>query len=114
MQFNNFYDIAPLENGKIGGAAKMATIRKKLLAEDPQLYTVLAGDFISPSLLGTLKWNGESIKGKQIIQAFNKISINTVTFGSQNLTLMRRLKRRSMNRILIGFHLMLCLKKTTN
>jgi len=82
LQFNDFYDIAPLENGTIGGAAKMATIRKKLLAEDPQLYTVLAGDFISPSLLGTLKWNGESIKGKQIIQVFNKIGIDLVTFGN--------------------------------
>jgi len=82
LQFNDFYDIAPLENGSIGGAAKMATIRKKLLVEDPQLYTVLAGDFISPSLLGTLKWNGESIKGKQIIQVFNKIGIDLVTFGN--------------------------------
>ncbi len=82
LQFNDFYEIAPLDKGNIGGAARMATLHKKLLSENSNLLTVLAGDFISPSLIGTLKIDGEGVKGKQIIEVLNAVGIDLVTFGN--------------------------------
>ncbi|MFZ1424684.1 MAG: bifunctional metallophosphatase/5'-nucleotidase [Saprospiraceae bacterium] len=82
LQINDFYEIAPLDNGTIGGAARIATIRKKLMTENSNTLTVLAGDFLSPSLLGTLKWEGERIKGKHMVDVLNATGIDLVTFGN--------------------------------
>ena len=82
LQINDFYEIAPLDNGNIGGAARVATLRKKLLMENPNVLTLLAGDFISPSLLGTLQMDGEKVKGKQMIEALNAIGLDLATFGN--------------------------------
>ncbi|MDQ3141577.1 MAG: bifunctional metallophosphatase/5'-nucleotidase [Bacteroidota bacterium] len=82
LQINDFYEIAPFENGTLGGAARIATIRKKLLAENKNSLTVLAGDFLSPTLLGTLKWEGKSIKGRQMVDVLNKVGVDVVTFGN--------------------------------
>ncbi|HXG01695.1 MAG TPA: hypothetical protein VNL69_12945, partial [Bacteroidota bacterium] len=53
LQLNDVYEISPLENGAYGGLARVATIRKHLLRENPNTFTFLAGDFISPSAIGT-------------------------------------------------------------
>lgn len=87
LQFNDFYEISPLEGGKIGGAARIATVRKKLLVENPNTITVLSGDFLSPTLLGTLKLNDERINGKQMIEVLNKIGVDLVTFGNHEFDL---------------------------
>lgn len=82
LQVNDFYEIAALDKGQIGGAARIASIRKKLLQENPNVLTVMAGDFLSPSLLGTLKWEGERIKGKQMVDVMNLSGFDLVTFGN--------------------------------
>lgn len=82
LQVNDFYEIAALDHGQIGGAARIASIRKKLLQENPNVLTVMAGDFLSPSLLGTLKWEGERIKGKQMVDVMNLVGFDLVTFGN--------------------------------
>jgi 2',3'-cyclic-nucleotide 2'-phosphodiesterase (5'-nucleotidase family) len=87
LQANDFYEIAGLDHGKNGGAAKMATIRKKLLNENPNTYTVLAGDFLSPSFLGTLKTDGQRINGRHMIEVLNKTGIDLVTFGNHEFDL---------------------------
>lgn len=56
LQVNDFYEIAALDHGQVGGAARIASVRNKLLQENPNVLTVMAGDFLSPSLIGTLKW----------------------------------------------------------
>ena len=71
LQINDVYEIAPLEGGKIGGMARVATLRKKLLSENKNTYTVHAGDFLNPSLIGTLKYEGERIAGKQMVELMN-------------------------------------------
>ena len=97
LQFNDFYEIAPLEKGTVGGAARMATLRKKLLDENPNLLTVLAGDFISPSLIGTLKVDGEGIKGKQIIEVLNAVGIDLVTFGNHEFDYDQKTLQKRIN-----------------
>ena len=51
LQLNDVYEIAPLEGGKAGGLARVATVRQELLRENPNVISVLAGDFLSPSCM---------------------------------------------------------------
>ncbi|HEX5625481.1 MAG TPA: bifunctional metallophosphatase/5'-nucleotidase [Saprospiraceae bacterium] len=87
LQINDFYEIAPLDRGTIGGAARIATLRKKLMAENPNTYFVLAGDFLSPSLLGTLKWEGERLRGKHMVDVLNKTGLDLACFGNHEFDL---------------------------
>jgi len=52
LQMNDVYELIPLSGGKKGGLARVATIRKLLLKENPNTITFLAGDVVSPSALG--------------------------------------------------------------
>ena len=79
---NDVYEIAPLDNGKTAGLARVATIRQQLIAENPNTISLLSGDFLSPSLIGNLKYNGERIKGKQMVEVLNAVGLDYVTFGN--------------------------------
>jgi len=81
LQMNDVYEISPLGDGT-GGLARVATIRKELLAKNPNTYTVLAGDFISPSVLGTLKYEGKRIRGRHMVDVLNTLGLNWVVFGN--------------------------------
>jgi 2',3'-cyclic-nucleotide 2'-phosphodiesterase (5'-nucleotidase family) len=52
LQMNDVYELIPLGGGKKGGMARVATIRKLLIQENPNTITVIAGDLVSPSALG--------------------------------------------------------------
>jgi 5'-nucleotidase/UDP-sugar diphosphatase len=82
LHMNDVYEIAPLEGGKRGGMARVAALEKQLKAENPLVLTVHAGDFLSPSLLGTLKYEGNRIKGRQMVEVMNAMDIDLVTFGN--------------------------------
>lgn len=96
LQYNDFYEIAGIEGETVGGAARIATLNKKVLKESPNLLTVLAGDFLSPSLIGTLTHEGEKIRGRQMVEVLNEIGIDLVAFGNHEFdydqnTLQKRL-----------------------
>ncbi len=82
LQMNDVYEIAPLEKGTVGGMARVATVRNRLFEENYNVLTVLAGDFVSPSLLGTLKYEDKSIKGRQMVEVMNMMGVNLVAFGN--------------------------------
>lgn len=88
LQLNDVYEIAPLEGGNAGGLARVATIRQQLLAENPNTLTLLAGDFLSPSLLANLKMdNGERIAGLHMIETLNALGLDYATFGNHEFDL---------------------------
>ena len=87
LQLNDVYEIAPTENGTAGGMARVATIRQKLLNENPNTYTVLSGDFLSPSVIGTLKYEGKGIKGRQMVDVLNALGLNLACFGNHEFDL---------------------------
>lgn len=82
LQINDLYEITPLEGGKTGGLARVATVKKNLLKNNPNTFTVLAGDFLSPSLLGTVKYEGERIKGRHMVDMLNTLGLDIATFGN--------------------------------
>lgn len=87
LQLNDVYEISTLEGGKVGGMARVETIHKKLLAENPNTFMVMAGDFLNPSLIGTLKYKGERIRGKQMIETMNAMNFDLVGFGNHEFDL---------------------------
>ena len=87
LQINDVYEIGPLEGGKVGGMSRVAGFRKQLLAQNPNTLTVHAGDFLSPSLLGALRYQGSRIKGRQMVEAMNEAGVDLVTFGNHEFDL---------------------------
>lgn len=76
--------MTPVEGGRFGGLARVATLRKALLADNPNTITLLNGDFLSPSALGTATYNGESLAGAQMVTALNTMGLDYVTFGNSD------------------------------
>lgn len=87
LQINDVYEIAPLSGGKEAGMARVETLHKELLAKNPNTFLVHAGDFLSPSLLGTMEYEGEKVKGKQMIEVMNAMNFSLVTFGNHEFDL---------------------------
>jgi 2',3'-cyclic-nucleotide 2'-phosphodiesterase (5'-nucleotidase family) len=82
VQVNDVYEIAPLENGKVGGMARVATIKKEQLRKNQNTFLVLAGDFVSPSVYNSLKYEGYRIRGKQMVETMNAAGMDLVVFGN--------------------------------
>ena len=80
LQMNDVYEITPV--GGEGGLARVATLRKRLLQNNPNTLTVLDGDLFSPSALGTARVNGERLAGKQIVAVMNALGLDHFTFGN--------------------------------
>jgi 2',3'-cyclic-nucleotide 2'-phosphodiesterase (5'-nucleotidase family) len=83
LHINDVYEIAPLNNGRSGGMARVAHLYKKLKKKAPEsTHFVLAGDFLSPSVMGTLRYEGERIRGKHMVDVLNTAGLEYVTFGN--------------------------------
>ncbi|MFT4847559.1 MAG: 5'-nucleotidase/UDP-sugar diphosphatase [Sediminicola sp.] len=82
IQLNDVYEIAPLSGGQYGGMARVAHVRDSVAKVNPNTYLVMAGDFLNPSLLGTIKVNGERINGEHMIEVMNAMNFDLVTFGN--------------------------------
>ena len=82
IQINDVYEIAPMQGGKIGGVARVATLKKQELAKNPNTVMVMAGDFLSPSVYNSLKHEGKSIRGKQMVESLNSAGLDLAVFGN--------------------------------
>ena len=87
IQLNDVYEIAPLSGGKYGGMARVAHVVDSIRNVEPNTYLFMAGDFLNPSLLGTLKVDGERVGGKQMIEVMNAMDFELVTFGNHEFDL---------------------------
>ena len=82
VQINDVYEIAPLDGGKAGGMARVATLKKENLKKNPNTLLVIAGDFLSPSVYNSLKFEGNRIRGKQMVDAMNTAGVDMAVFGN--------------------------------
>ncbi|MEA2723388.1 MAG: hypothetical protein QOH59_1159 [Gemmatimonadales bacterium] len=76
---NDVYSADTMGDGR-GGLARMATVRNRLADQGPVLF-VLAGDFLSPSVL--TKYYG----GQQMVAAFNAAKLDYATLGNHEFDL---------------------------
>ena len=82
LQINDVYEIAPLRGGREGGLARVATMKARLKKECPNTFLVVAGDFLSPSAIGTSRREGRRIAGAQMVDVMNRAGVDLVTFGN--------------------------------
>lgn len=82
VQVNDVYEIAPMAEGKIGGLARVAAIKKKYLSKNPNTFLLMTGDFLSPSVFNSLKINGKAVRGKQMIETMNAAGVDLAIFGN--------------------------------
>lgn len=87
LQMNDVYEITPVSGGTQGGMARLASLRKQLLAENPNTYTILSGDMVNPSALGTARVDGERLAGKQVVAVMNVLGLDYATFGNHEFDL---------------------------
>ncbi|MBI4842110.1 MAG: 5'-nucleotidase C-terminal domain-containing protein [candidate division NC10 bacterium] len=76
LQINDVYEISPVEKGKKGGLARVATLRDRIARESPNLVFVLPGDFLSPSTMSSL------FQGSQMVATLNATGLDLATFGN--------------------------------
>lgn len=81
LQLNDVYEIGPLNEARTGGMARVATLIKQHESRY-QTYVVLAGDFVSPSVIGTTKIDGQKVNGRHMVDIMNKTGVDIVTFGN--------------------------------
>ena len=82
VQINDVYEIAPMQGGKVGGMARVATLKKQELAKNPNTLMVIAGDFVSPSVYNSLKYEGKRIRGRQMVESLNAAGLDIAVFGN--------------------------------
>ncbi len=76
LQVNDVYQISPIDKGKAGGLARLATLRKKIQSESPNTLFLLAGDTLSPSVASNI------FKGEQMIAGWNAAGLDYAGLGN--------------------------------
>jgi 5'-nucleotidase len=76
LQINDIYALEPVDGGRRGGMARLATLVSAARRENPNTLLVLAGDALSPSVMSTF------LKGEQMVAALNAIGLDLAVFGN--------------------------------
>src|SRR5437867_9078846 len=76
LQINDHYVLGPVDGGRRGGMARLATLVREVRRENPNTVFVLGGDFLSPSVESTF------LQGAQIVAVLNAIGLDYATFGN--------------------------------
>lgn len=97
IHINDVYEIAPLSGGKYGGMARVAHVRDSVAKVNPYTYMFMAGDFLNPSLLGTIKVDGERLRGRQMIEVMNAMNFELVTFGNHEFDIGEEALQKRLN-----------------
>ena len=83
VHLNDVYEILPVEGGKSGGLARVATVFQQFrLRSDAPVLTTLGGDYLSPSALGTARVDGQPLAGRQMVDVLNAARLDWATFGN--------------------------------
>lgn len=76
LHVNDVYQFTPVEGGKRGGLARLLTLKKQALANNPNTIFTLGGDTLSPSV------ETRTYKGAQMIDAWNAVGLDYAVFGN--------------------------------
>ena len=76
LHVNDVYQFMPVDGGKRGGLARLITLKKEALKENPNVIFTLGGDTLSPSV------ETRTYKGAQMIDAWNAVGLDYSVFGN--------------------------------
>ncbi|MEM8890465.1 MAG: bifunctional metallophosphatase/5'-nucleotidase [Bacteroidota bacterium] len=82
VQINDVYEISGIDGGKAGNLARVAAFADSIRDQYPASMMMLAGDFLNPSLINTMKYEGERIRGKQMVEVLNAMGMDVAAFGN--------------------------------
>ena len=82
LQINDVYEITPVGGGAAGGIARVAGLLAELKEENPNTISVIAGDYLSPSAIGTARVDGERLAGRQMVAALNAMGLDVAALGN--------------------------------
>ena len=97
LQINDVYEIAPIQGGEFGGMARVESVHQELLQENANTMLFMAGDFLNPSLLGTIKVDGERVRGKQMVEVMNAMNFDLVAFGNHEFDVSQKDLQKRLN-----------------
>ncbi|MGH2733068.1 MAG: bifunctional metallophosphatase/5'-nucleotidase [Actinomycetota bacterium] len=87
LHLNDVYELTPVSGGAEGGLARVATLRKQLRKQNPNTYTILAGDLLNPSALSTATVDDRRLSGRQMVDVMNVLGLDYATFGNHEFDL---------------------------
>lgn len=87
VHFNDVYEIGPVEGGRVGGLARVATVIKDLRRTNSPVMVTLGGDYLSPSALAIPRVDGEPIAGRQMVDVLNALGLEWATLGNHEFDL---------------------------
>ena len=76
LHVNDVYQISPVDKGKAGGMARLATLRDQVRKQSPDMLLTFGGDTISPSVASS------TFRGRQMIAAWNALGIDVAVPGN--------------------------------
>ena len=79
---NDVYEIQPVEGGRYGGPARMATVAADLKRAGGPVLVTLGGDYLSPSALGTARVDGQPLAGRQMVEVLGALGLDWTTLGN--------------------------------
>lgn len=103
VHLNDIYEIQPIEGGRYGGAARVATVVDRLRRASAPVIVTLGGDYLSPSALGTAKVNGEPLAGSQMVDVLNAVGVDWATFGNHEFDVSEVAFRRHLEQARFRF-----------
>lgn len=89
LHINDVYEITPVEGGKAGGLARVATVLRRLKAANPNTRMTLGGDFVSPSAIGTARVDGQRLAGRQMVAVLNATGVDVTALGNHEFDISR-------------------------
>jgi 2',3'-cyclic-nucleotide 2'-phosphodiesterase (5'-nucleotidase family) len=90
LQINDAYVLEPVDGGRRGGMARVATLVKRARAANANTIFAHAGDAISPSPMSTV------LRGEQMIAVMNAVGLDVATFGNHEFDFGPDVLRRRM------------------
>lgn len=82
LHFNDVYEIGPTEGGRVGGLARVASVRQALARDSALVLTTLGGDYLSPSAIGTAVVNGTRLAGRQMVGTLDAAGLDVAVLGN--------------------------------
>jgi 5'-nucleotidase len=76
LQINDTYVLGPVDGGRRGGMARLATLVREVKHENPNTIFAIGGDFLSPSVESTF------LQGAQMVAALDAVGLDFATFGN--------------------------------
>src|SRR5437773_11568154 len=90
LQVNDAYVLEPVDGGRRGGMARLATLVKRMRAAHPNVVFAHAGDALSPSPMSTV------LRGEHMIAVLNALGLDVATFGNHEFDFGPDVLRRRM------------------